>query len=254
MTQTSAEPQSSSVAERLRDVRERACLTLDAAAHATGLLRSYLVALEGGRRRPLPGEVARLSRAYGADLSDLLPARRAVEVEDGRITVAGQSRVLRDAADEREVYAAYLFLLYAVRGAAPGQRVPLRSSDVELLMQVVGEDAETIEQRLVSLMGCTAPEASMLRTVLLRHRALTVAVSAAAALSWVAVAAPGAPADTSRPAEVSSTPLSGGTSDAAYFDVEVAEQDVPGPVQDQLDGTWSPSYPDGARDGVDGEQ
>ena len=257
MTQTIAGPsQSTSVAARLRAAREAAGLALDAAAAATGLLPSYVAALEDGRRRPLPAEVDRLARAYGADLSDLLPARRPVEVGAGRISVAGHSRELRDAADEREVYAAYLFLLYAVRGAAPGQRVPLRSSDVELLMQVVGDDAATIEQRLVQLMGCTPTEATMLRSVLLRHRSLTAAVGAAAALSWVAVAAPGAPGDVPRPAQVSATPLSGGTSNAAYFDVDVdgAEHHLPGPVEDQLDGTWSPSYPTGARDGVAGQR
>ena len=251
MTQTIAEQ--STVAERLGAARAHAGLTLDAAAAETGLLRSYLAALETGRRRPLPGEVDRLARAYGADLSDLLPARRPVEVGAGRITIADQSRRLRDAADDREVYAAYLFLLYAVRGAAPGQRVPLRSSDVELLMQVVGDDAETIEHRLVHLMGCTPQEAGRLGGVLLRHRALTAAVGAAAALSWVAVATPGAPVDAPRPAQVSATPISGEAGSAAYFDVDASaeEIEVPAHVQDELDGSWSPSYPSAAADEVD---
>ena len=247
MTHTIAEPQPSSVAERLRDARQRAGLTLEQAASATGLLRSYVAALEAARRRPLPREVDRLARAYDADLTDLMPARRPVEVDAGRITVAGQSRRIRDAADDREVYAAYLFLLYAVRGAAPGSRIPLRSSDVELLMQVVGEDAETIEHRLVQLMGCPPEEATRLGSVLLRHRAVTAAVGAAAALSWVAVVAPGA-AGTTGPAPagttVSATPISGGTDGAAYFDVDApaGEVTVPAPVQDELDGSWSPSY------------
>ena len=249
MTQTLASPQQSpSVSERLLDARERAGLSLDQAAGATGLLRSYVAALEAGRRRPLPREVDRLAQAYGTDLSDLLPARRPVQVDAGRISIAGRSRALQDAADDREVYAAYLFLLYAVRGAAPGQRIPLRSSDVELLMQVVGDDAETIELRLVRLMGCTPEEATRLGSVLLRHRALTAAVGAAAALSWVAVVAPGAPGDAPRPAHVSATPLSGGTSQAAYYDVDAVDGGVTPPVEDVVDGTWSPSYPPGAGD------
>ena len=251
MTQTTVRPQSpsSAVHQRLQEAREHAGLTLDDAAGATGLLRSYLAALEGGRRRPLPREVERLGSAYGADLSDLLPTRRPVEVEDGRITVDGRSRRLRDAADDREVYAAYLFLLYAVRGAAPGDRIPLRSSDVERLLSVVGDDEVTIERRLVELMGCTPQEASRLGGVLLRHRAITAAVGAAAALSWVAVVAPGAPAEAPRPAQVSATPLSGGTSGAAYFDVDGAEGDAGVPVEDVVEGTWSPSYPSGDVDG-----
>ncbi len=263
MTQTLHSPQSSSsVAERLRAAREQAGLTLDAAAAATGLLRSYLTALEQGRHRPLPAEVDRLSRAYDADLHDLYPARRPVEIDAGagRITVDGRTRQVRDAADEREVYAAYLFLLYAVRGATPGQRIPLRSSDVELLVQVVGEDPETIERRLVELMGCTSAEATMLGGVLLRHRALTAAVGAAAALSWVAVVAPGAPAERPRPAQVSvGATISGGTSSAAYFDLDGAEDGAPDgtggaapavdelpepPAEDEVHGVAVPSYED----------
>jgi transcriptional regulator with XRE-family HTH domain len=245
MTQTFAEPQptSSSVAERLRRARADAGLTLVEAAKRTGLLRSYIAALEAGRRRPLPREVDRLAGAYDADLSDLLPARQPVEVVGERIVVAGQSRLLRDAADDREVYAAYLFLLYAVRGATPGQRVPLRSSDVELLMQVVGEDAETIERRLVELMGCSPGEATMLGSVLLRHRALTAAAGAAAALSWGAVAAPrwrrGGPA--SGPG--GATPLSGARRRRRTSTSTPSTAGVAPPVEDVVDGEWSPSYP-----------
>jgi transcriptional regulator with XRE-family HTH domain len=174
MTTTSAGPeQDSPIAQRLRDSRERAGLGLDQAAAATGLLRSYLSSLEDGRRRPLPREVDRLAAAYAADLSDLLPARRPVEVDAaaGRISVDGRTYRVREGADEREVYAAYLFLLYALRGATPGERIALRASDVDLLMEAMGEDAETIETRLVQLMGCTPDEATMLGGELLRHRA-----------------------------------------------------------------------------------
>jgi transcriptional regulator with XRE-family HTH domain len=241
MTQTLTTSQQQPVAQRLSAARERAGLSLDDAVAATGLLRSYLASLEDGRRRPLPGEVERLSRAYGVDLSDLLPARRPVQVDRdaGTIALGGHER-RSDLTDDREVYAAYLFLLCSVRGARPGERVPLRSSDVDLLVRVLGEDAETIERRLVHLMGCSSDEASMLRTVLLRHRALTAAVGAAAALSWVAVAAPGAPAD--RPAATS--PVSGTTSGASYYDAEDPDgvEDVSQPAQDLLEGTWSPSY------------
>jgi transcriptional regulator with XRE-family HTH domain len=242
MTQTRTTSQQQPVAQRLSAARERAGLSLDDAAVATGLLRSYLASLEDGRRRPLPGEAERLSRAYDVDLSDVLPARRPVQVDwdAGTMAIDGHERRVRDLTDDREVYAAYLFLLCTVRGARPGERVPLRSSDVDLLMRVLGQDAATIERRLVQLMGCSSGEASMLRTVLLRHRALTAAVGAAAALSWVAVAAPGAPAE--RPAPTS--PVSGTTSGASYFDAEDpgGVEDVSSPARDVLEGTWSPVY------------
>ena len=115
-------------------------------------------------------------------------------------------------------------------------------------MQVVGEDAATIERRLVQLMGCTPEEATRLRSVLLRHRAVTAAVGAAAALSWVVVAAPGAPADAPRPAPVVATPLSGGSSEAAFFDVDAVDGGIAPPVEDVVSGEWSPSYPGEATD------
>ena len=112
-------------------------------------------------------------------------------------------------------------------------------------MQVVGEDAETIERRLVELMGCSPGEATMLGSVLLRHRALTAAAGAAAALSWGAVVAVGEPLEAPVPTDVPavSTPLSGGTSEAAYFDVDTVDGGVAPPVEDVVDGEWSPSYP-----------
>ena len=178
MTQTTIrQEQGSAVAERLRAARQSAGLTLDDAAAATGLLRSYLVALETDRRRPLPREVDRLSGAYGEDLSDLLPPRSPVQVDSttGHMALAGQARRVRDLSDEREVYASYLFLLHVARGARAGDRLALRASDVERLMAVVGEDAVTIERRLVELMGCTPQEASLLGQTLLSHRTTAAA-------------------------------------------------------------------------------
>lgn len=164
-----------SIAAKLRTARERTGLTIPQAAGAASLIPSYLASLEDGRRRPLPAEVDRLSRAYGADLSDLLPARRAVEIDvvTGEMGIDGETRRVRDLTDDHQVYATYLFLLCAVRGAQPGESIALRSSDVELLVSVLGEDPDTVEQRLVRLMGCTVPEASLLRRVLLRHRPVT---------------------------------------------------------------------------------
>jgi transcriptional regulator with XRE-family HTH domain len=158
-----------SIADRLRAARESAGLTLEQASVQTSLLRSYLTALEDGRRRPLPAELERLSSAYGTDLSDLLPARRPVEVDvaSGQMRIDDAARRVRDLTDDHQVYATYLFLLCTARGAQPGERIRLRSSDVELLTSVLGSDAATVEERLVNLMGCSAEEATLLSGVLL---------------------------------------------------------------------------------------
>ena len=166
---TRSTQQSPSIAERLRLAREHAGLTLDQASGATSLLRSYLSALEDGRRRPLPAELERLSAAYGQDLSGLLPARRPLQVDvaTGQMRIDDAAQRVRDLTDDHQVYATYLFLLCAARGAQPGERIRLRSSDVELLTAVLGTDPATVEDRLVTLMGCTVEEASLLSGVLL---------------------------------------------------------------------------------------
>ncbi len=170
--------QTSSIADRLRTAREEAGLSLEQASVETSLLRSYLSALEDGRRRPLPTELERLSVAYGTDLSDLLPARRPIEVDvaTGQMRIDDAAQHVRDLTDDHQVYATYLFLLCAARGARPGERIRLRASDVELLTSVLGTDPVTVEERLVNLMGCTAAEASLLSGVLLSDGAVPQAV------------------------------------------------------------------------------
>jgi hypothetical protein len=100
----------------------------------------------------------------------------------GCLRIGPHARPIGDATQRDEVYAAYLSLLYAVRGAAPGQRLPLRSADLEALLLLVGDDPQTIEQRLVALMGCTPAQARALRGVLLRHRRLSATLGVAAVL------------------------------------------------------------------------
>jgi transcriptional regulator with XRE-family HTH domain len=170
MTLASSAPSTTtSIAAQLRAARERAGLTLEQASVETSLLRSYLSALEDGRRRPLPSELERLSAAYSADLSDLLPARRPLQVDvtTGQMRIDDAAQRVRDLTDDHQVYATYLFLLCTARGAQPGERIRLRSSDVELLTSVLGTDPATVEERLVTLMGCTVEEASLLSGVLL---------------------------------------------------------------------------------------
>ena len=56
-------------------------------------------------------------------------------------------RRVDDPSQSDQVYGAYLALLYAVRGAKPGEQLPLRTADLEALLHLVGDDPKTIEQR-----------------------------------------------------------------------------------------------------------
>jgi hypothetical protein len=79
--------------------------------------------------------------------------------ESKRLRIDEHVRRVDDPSQPNQVYGAYLALLYAVRGAKPGEQLPLRTADLEALLLLVGDDPETIEKRLIALMGCTADEA-----------------------------------------------------------------------------------------------
>lgn len=161
------------LAVRLRQSRELAGLTQEQACASSGLSAAVLADLESGRRRPLPAHIDELSRAYGVNLAGLLVTRGPVAFDraTGRLAIEGRERHVAEPADAEDVYTAYLALLYAVRRAGPGQRVALRADDIDVLVSVVGEDADRIEQRLVALMGSTAQEASLVGRAVLRERA-----------------------------------------------------------------------------------
>ncbi|MEU9117078.1 XRE family transcriptional regulator [Streptomyces sp. NPDC048483] len=60
------------VAPRLRDLRRRSGLTLEAAARQVGLSPAHLSRLETGRRQPSLPMLLALARTYGTTVSDLL--------------------------------------------------------------------------------------------------------------------------------------------------------------------------------------
>ncbi|WP_329222622.1 XRE family transcriptional regulator [Streptomyces sp. NBC_01485] len=60
------------VAPRLRALRRRAALTLEAAARAAGLSPGYLSRLETGQRQPSLPMLLALARVYGTTVSELL--------------------------------------------------------------------------------------------------------------------------------------------------------------------------------------
>lgn len=82
-----AEPVVPAVAPRLRDLRQRSGLTLEAAARRLELSPAHLSRLETGVRRPSLPVLLQLARVYGTTVSDLLgepPPERAPVVRATR--------------------------------------------------------------------------------------------------------------------------------------------------------------------------
>lgn len=120
--------------------------------------------------------------AFGAPRTPVVFDRAA-----GALRIGPYERRVEHPESPDEVYGAYLSLLYAVRAARPGERLALRSADLEALLLLVGDDPATIESRLVELMGCTPEEAGRLAGILLRHRRMTATLGIAAGLSLAGV-------------------------------------------------------------------
>jgi hypothetical protein len=106
----------------------------------------------------------------------------AFDPESKGLRIGEQVRRVEDPSQPNQVYGAYLALLYAVRGAKPGEQLKFRTADLEALLLLVGDDPETIAKRLIALMGCTADEAEVLGGILLRHRRKAAALGVAASL------------------------------------------------------------------------
>lgn len=172
----------------LQRAREAAGLSAGEASASTGLTVATIADLEHGRRLLSVADHDRLAGAYGVERSALIPPRTPVVVDEAaRVIRLGEREAGLGAEDD--VLASYLSLVYDVRGARPGKRIPLRDEDLDTLSAVVGDDPDQIEGRLVELMGCTHDEVRGLGALLLRRRVLGSAAALVLGMSGVAALA-----------------------------------------------------------------
>lgn len=130
-------------------------------------LRSF----ERGTTTPSAEVRRRLATALAVDPELLVPARSAVVVEPDALIVNGQTRPLHTG-DTEEILREYLAVLYEMRHPRPGSEVPLREHDVVALAAALGPDAdpETIEARLIELMGVSSEQAARVRSIISQRR------------------------------------------------------------------------------------
>lgn len=160
----------------LRARRRDADLTAAGAAAGAGIETDDLLDFEAGSRRPDPPTVARLVAQYGVAVDDLFPPRRRLDPA----TLTGRP--------EREVLAGYVEQVRAWRGAATGRPMQFRRTDLDVLVGMLGTNPAGIEQRLVTLTGCSRRSARRFRKVLV----FSLLASAGGALfGGVALAAQG---------------------------------------------------------------
>jgi len=187
--------------------------------HAAAMVRitpEQLRAYEAGTETVPPDICTRLAECYGEDLTAHVPLRVAPELDGSTLTVAGVDRTLAAATDDA-VVAGYVDIVQRLRRTKPGEPLPLRSADVTAIAAVLDSDADTIEQKIMDVLGCTRSEARSLHRELLRRRvvlpvaglaasvAALAGVQVAHAMSTDAAPAP-APAPVSAPGPVVAPP------------------------------------------------
>jgi hypothetical protein len=150
-------------------------LSLDAVSARTGIDIDSIEAVEAGWRLIGEDEIELLAVTYGVEADSLVPPRTPVEVDRAARTLRVGEHEVSFAGADVDPLSSYLTMIYALRDAPRGSRIPLRDEDLDALSALVGDDPVDIESRLIELMGCTRTEAKSLRVILLRRRVLASA-------------------------------------------------------------------------------
>jgi hypothetical protein len=225
----------------LSEARDRHGRTVDRLAACTDRFTAAdLIAIEAGERALDDRDLEAVVALYGIDPGALVPGRTdlVVDLDQHRLATAGYTQPLAGTAPTaEEVLASYLALVYTLRHAEPGTKVPLRQADLDVLARALALAEPDIEHRLVDLM--VAPTAMVReRTLLLRARVLLPAAGVLLALTVggaiVVSSRPDQPTPPARTTLVSSPPAGSTTNPSVQLGgaaLQARDPDgTPGPV------------------------
>jgi transcriptional regulator with XRE-family HTH domain len=154
--------------------RKEAALRVDISAKK---LRDY----EQGKK-PVPPEIcAELAEWYGDDLTAHVPLRVPPRLDDQWVVVGDEVRPV-DGGDSTEVLTAYVQIVARLRRARAGEALALRAADVVVLAAALNCDAEEIEQRIMTMLGCSRSEAKALHRELLQRKVILPVAGLAASV------------------------------------------------------------------------
>jgi len=115
-----------------------------------------LAAIEDGRLRLEREELEMLSEIYRVRSGELIPDRGelVIDLESGTLAAGvHQRRLSGTVTDPDEVLVQYLSLVYAMREVEPGEPVPLRELDLDVLATALEDSASSLEGQLTALMS-----------------------------------------------------------------------------------------------------
>ncbi len=116
-------------------------------------------AFESGRRQPSDAEALLLKSIYAPDTDGVLPRRMrlVLELDRRRLRVGEHSKRFNRRGLQKPdlILERYLKLVYAMRSARSGTRVPLRTADIDTLAQALGLSSDQVASTLNTLMAQT---------------------------------------------------------------------------------------------------
>lgn len=154
---------------QLRQVRRQQGLSRGDVARSAGLTRRELAAYERGRVEISESDLWCLAGSCGVEVSELLPPRDELHVDPSlaSLTIGDTTRQVPPPAEPDVLLREYLAMIYELRQVTPGSPVPLREPDLATLADALGGTPESIEARLVELVGTSHDEAVRLRAMIL---------------------------------------------------------------------------------------
>jgi transcriptional regulator with XRE-family HTH domain len=169
--------------ELLRAARKRKGWKRKHAAELVGTKTSRLREYEQGTRT-IPADIcAQLADLYGSDLAAHVPMRVPPQINRDWLVVE-EHRLPRVQGTTDEVVHEYAQIVSRLRGAKPGEAVPLRASDLAVLGSALESDPAVIATRIAEILHCSVEEARSLHREMLRRKVvLPVAGLAASAIA-----------------------------------------------------------------------
>jgi transcriptional regulator with XRE-family HTH domain len=149
----------------LEAARLRSGLSLRKLARSSGLTAGRISCLERGEALPTERELGSLAQSCRVSVFDLLPPGYSLRVlvhdnPDGAREVAGQSAL-------GALLQEYLSMVMELRSGRPVTAPSLRQEDLVELAGALGDTPESIEARLIALLGADADDALAIRSMIL---------------------------------------------------------------------------------------
>jgi hypothetical protein len=130
--------------------------------------------LESGTVAVSDEDIEAAAALYGLDLTQSTrgPAELVIDRSEGLLAIGKQERTFTPGVDDHEIMVRYLSLVYRLRNSSPGQILPARTGDLDVLAQVFSSTPEQVRLALEDLMLHHASDLRERHSILKRRFAI----------------------------------------------------------------------------------